>query len=173
MADVTFNTDAGVIVARELMIADLNTGSASTPTWSPVGKRVEDSSAEYDWAEETKNDILGQTYITLKKPTITQSFEPVELDSDDAAVVAIWNKAIKDHDYAALASMDMLIVHFYAGTAATPFAERYSACAVRPTGLGGEGGGSVNMPFDVTYGGVRTTGTATKDSTTGAITFTA
>ncbi len=173
MADITFNTQSGVTVSRELLIAYLNTGTASTPVWSPVGKRVEDSSMEMDWSEETKNDILGSTYTTLKKPTITQTFEPGELDGVDVAQVKIWNLAVKDQDYAALAAMDMLIVHFYAGTAETPFAERYSGCTVRPTSLGGEGGGTVGMPVDVTYGGTRTTGTAAKDSTTGAITFTA
>lgn len=172
MADLTFNTAAGVTVARELLIAYLNTGTTAQPVWSPVGKRVADSSMEMDWSEETTNDILGQTYTTLKKPTITQTFEPGELDSDDAAQVLIWNLAVKDHDYAALSNQDMLIVHFYAGTAASPFAERYSSCTVRPSGLGGEGGGSVGMPVDVTYGGTRVTGTASKDSTTGAISFT-
>lgn len=172
MADLTFNTTPGATIARELLIAYLNTGTTSTPVWSPVGKRVEDSSTDIDWGEETKNDILGATYAPLKKPTITQTFEPGELDAGDAAAVKIWNTAIKDQDYAALANMDMLIVHFYAGTASAPFAERYTACSIRPTGLGGEGGGTVNMPFDVTYGGTRTTGTAAKDSTTGAITFT-
>lgn len=172
MADLTFNTDSGVTVKRELLIAYLNTGTSGSPTWSAVGKRVEDSSMELDWGEETKQDILGQTYTTLKKPTITQTFDPVELDAGDAAAVAIWNKAFKDQNYTALAAMDMLIVHFYAGTSSTPFAERYSACAVRPTGLGGEGGGTVNMPFDVTYGGTRTTGTASVTSG-GVVSFTA
>ena len=170
MADITFNTTAGNTVARELMIAYLNTGTSENPVWSTVGKRVEDSSMEIDWSEETKNDILGHTYTNLKKPTITQTFEPGELDSDDTAQVYIWNKAVKDQNYAALANMDMLIVHFYAGTSGTPFAERYSACTVRPTGLGGEGGGSVGMPIDVTYGGTRTLGTASKSGST--VTFT-
>ena len=62
--------------------------------------------------------------------------------------------------------MDMLIVHTYAG-----FAERYESCMVEVTGLGGEGGGSVGMPINVTYGGKRTIGTATK-GTSGAIEFT-
>ena len=66
----------------------------------------------------------------------------------------------------ALAAMDMLIVHTYAG-----FAERYESCMVEVTGLGGEGGGSVGMPINVTYGGTRTKGTATK-GTSGAIEFT-
>lgn len=42
---------------------------------------------------------------------------------------------------------------------------------VEVTGLGGEGGGSVGMPINVTYGGTRTKGTATK-GTSGAIEFT-
>ena len=46
MADLTFNTTAGETVARELMIAYLNTGESGTPVWSPIGKRVEDSSEE-------------------------------------------------------------------------------------------------------------------------------
>lgn len=173
MADLTFNTTAGQTIKRELMIAYLNTGTKSSPTWSAVGKRVEDSSAELDWGEETKQDILGQSYTTMKKPVITQSFDPCELDAGDEALVKLWNTAIKDQDYNALCAMDMLIVHFYAGTAATPFAERYESCSVRPTGLGGAGGGTMGMPFEVTYGGERSTGTAAKDSSTGAITFTA
>lgn len=173
MADLTFNTPDGEVVKREFLIAYLNTGTTATPVWSAIGKRVEDSSMELDWGEESKQDILGSTYTTLKKPVITQTFDPCELDGADVAQELIWNKAVKDQDYSALAAMDMLIVHFYAGTASTPFAERYSACAVRPTSLGGEGGGSVGMPLDITYGGTRTVGTASKNASTGVVTFSA
>lgn len=172
MADLTFNTTPGVTVARELLIAYLNTGTTSTPVWSPLGKRVEDSSTEFDWDAETKRDILGATYGTLKKPVITQSFEPCELDGDDAAQVKLWNLAIKDQDAQALAAQDVLIVHFYAGTASTPFAERFPTSMVEITGLGGEGGGTVGMPINITYGGTRSTGTASK-AQDGTITFTA
>ena len=143
----------------------------STPEWAAIGKRVEDSSEEMDWSEETKKDIFGDTYTTLKKPTITQSFEPCELDAGDEAQQLIWNLAVKEQDAQALANMDMLIVHFYAGTAATAaFAERYTSCAIKPSSLGGEGGGSIGMPIDVTYGGARTTGTASLAD--GEVTFT-
>ena len=76
MEDLTFNTTPGATVARELLICYLNTGEADSPVWSPVGKRVEDSSMELDWATETKVDIFGDTYTTGKKATKTQSFEP-------------------------------------------------------------------------------------------------
>ena len=161
MADLEFNTTPGQTVGREMLIAYLNTGESGTPTWSPIGKRVEDSSIEFDWQTETKVDIFGDTYTTGKKATKTQTFDPCELDGADEAQQKIGNLAIKENNVNALLNQDMLIVHLYAGTANTAvFAERYSACSVLPTGLGGEGGGSIGMPIEVTYGGTRTTGTA-------------
>lgn len=172
MADYTFNTTPGQTVGRELLIAYLNTGTNSSPTWSPIGKRVEDSSAEYDWSDETKQDILGSSWGTMKKPIITQTFDPCELDAGDDAQKKIWDLAVVKQDAQALANMDMLIVHLYAGTANTAvFAERYESCMVKPSSLGGEGGGNIGMPIDVTYGGKRTIGTAAISN--GTVTFTA
>ena len=172
MADLTFNTPSGQTIARELLIAYLNTGTVSAPVWSPLGKRVEESSTELDWESEISRDILGATYGTLKKPKITQSFEPGDLDGGDEAQLKIWNLAVNEQNPQALAALDMLIVHFYAGDSSAPFAERYASCMVEVTGFGGEGGGNLGMPMTVTFGGTRTVGTATKDASTGAITFT-
>ena len=172
MSELTFNTPSGQTIARELLIAYLNTGTAAIPVWSPLGKRVEESSTDWDWESDTVRDILGATYGTLKKPKITQTFEPCDLDGADAAQLKLWNLAVKDQDAQALANLDMLLVHFYAGESATPFAERFPSSMVEVTGLGGEGGGNLGMPITVTFGGTRTTGTASKDASTGAITYT-
>lgn len=170
MADLTFNTAAGAVVDRSLLILYLNTGTATAPVWSAIGKRVEDSSLEYDWGDESKTDIFGNTYTTMKKPVITQTFDPCELDSGDVAQVKIWNMSVKDQDVAAMTNNDLLVVHAYAGTANTAvFAERYSSCMVKPSGLGGSA--NVGMPIDVTYGGTRTQGTAAVAD--GVVTFTA
>lgn len=172
MADLEFNTAPGQTVDRELLIAYLNTGTTSAPVWSPLGSRVTDSSMEYDWQEESKKDILGTTRSTMKKPIITQTFDPCDLDAGDAAVLKVWNLAVKEQNVAALTNQDMLIVHLYAGTKDTAaFAERYSSCMVKPSSLGGEGGGFVGMPMDITYGGARTVGTAAVSA--GTVTFTA
>ena len=172
MADLEFNTASGQTVDREMLIAYLNTGTTSAPVWSPLGSRVTDSSMEYDWQEESNKDILGTTRSTMKKPIITQTFDPCDLDAGDAAVLKIWNLAVKEQNVAALTNQDMLIVHLYAGTKDTAaFAERYSACMVKPSSLGGEGGGFVGMPMDITYGGARTVGTAAVSA--GTVTFTA
>ena len=172
MADMTFNTVAGQPVDRELLILFVNTGTDSAAVWSPLGTRVTDSSMEYDWQEDSSKDILGTTRTTMKKPIITQTFDPCDLDAGDAAVLKIWNLAVKEQNVAALTNQDMLIVHLYAGTKDTAaFAERYSACMVKPSSLGGEGGGFVGMPMDITYGGARTVGTAAVNA--GTVTFTA
>lgn len=168
MADTTFSTESGQTIAREKLIAYLNTGTNSAPVWSAIGKRVEESSAEYDWNRESSQDILGNAYSTMKKPVITQTFDPLPLEAGDAALEKLWNLAIKDQDAQSLAAQDMLIVHLYAG--ATAFAERYSACAIQISSLGGAGGGSIEMPIEVTYGGTRTVGTATASN--GTVTFT-
>lgn len=172
MPDNIFNTTAGQTIDRELLIAYLNTGTSVSPEWSAFGTRVADSSMEYDWQESSEKDILGTTRTTMKKPIVTQTFDPCYLDSGDKALTKIWELAVKKQDAAALANQDVLIVHHYAGTAKTAvFAERYEGAMVKPSSLGGEGGGFVGMPIDVTYGGTRTTGTASV--TAGVLTFTA
>ena len=173
MADITFNTQSGQTIKRELLVAYLNTSATSTPVWSPLGKRVTDSEESFDWSEDSSQDILGNNWSTMKKPVITQDFDPYDLDGGDVAALKIWNMAVKDQDYTKLAAQDMLIVHLYAGTADTAmFAERYEACSIRPSSLGGEGGGNLGMSISVTYGGKRTTGTASVSSA-GVVTFSA
>lgn len=172
MADLTFNTPEGQTIDRELLIAYLNTGTATEPVWSAIGKRVEDSSEEMDWSQESNQDILGNTFTTMKKPVISQTFDPIPLDAGDPAAVKLWNLSVKDHDAQALANQDMLIGHFYANSGVSEnFAERYSASAIAVTSIGGEGGGTLNIATDITYGGTRTLGTISKVGS--AVTFTA
>ena len=165
---------AGRAIERKLLIAYLNVGTTATPIWAVLGKRVEDSSQEYDWQTDSKKDILGHTFNSMKKPIVTQSFEPCQLDSGESALTKIWEIAVRDQDAQALAAQDMLIVHAYANDGETEpkyFAERYAECMIEVSSLGGEGGGDLGMPLKVTYGGERTVGGAT--ITDGVPTFTA
>lgn len=168
MADATFNTTGGQTIERKLLMLFLNTGTSADPIWSIIGKRVEDSSVEFDWSKDSKQDILGNVNTTMNKPIITQSFDPVNLDSAEAAYVKLWNLAVHDQDVSALANLDMLMVHAYVGSENAFFAERYDGCAVEIKSLGGAA--TVDMPFDVTFGGKRTTGTAAIAN--GTVTFT-
>lgn len=167
-----FSANPGETIARELLIAYLNTGTTADPVWSPIGRTTTDSSMEFDYGEESNQDILGQVRTVMKKPTITQSFDPWNLTGGDAAQEKIYNLAIVDQNVQALANQDMLIAHFYAESGAAKFAVRYSSCMVKPSSLGGEGGGNIGMPIDVTYGGERTLGNVSKDED-GVVSFTA
>ena len=167
-----FKTPAGQTVDRKLYLVCGNFGTAEAPRWGRLGKRVEDSSAELDWSEETKQDILGDTYTTMKTPTISQTFDPCELDSGDEYQQKVWQLAVVDQDAPALCNQDLLRIHLYAqDEQGRAFAERYPSSMVKPTGLGGEGGGTLTMPIDVTFGGIREVGTASV-AADGTITFT-
>lgn len=168
--DLTFNTTAGQTIARHLMVAYLNVGANETPEWAAFGKRVSDSDMEMDWGQDTVQDILGDTFTTMKKPTKTQTFDPIPLDAGDKAAQKLWNLAVREENAQALSNMDMLIAHFYVGQEKQNFAERYSGSAIAVTRYGGEGGGNLTFGTEVTYGGTRTVGTVAKDGA--KVTFT-
>lgn len=171
--ETVFNTVENQTIGRHLMVACLNTGTPTEPVWSPVGSRVSSSNAEYDWQKESVVDILNNVWTSMKTPIVTQAFDAWPLTKGDSAAVKIWNTGIWKQDAAALCSMDMLIIHKYAGIADTAMgAERYTACAVEPTSFGGDGGGSLKMTANVTYGGERTVGTVAIDKD-GTITYNA
>lgn len=158
--NMNFNIVSGQTASRETLIACLNVDEASSPKWVPVGIRVYSSQADYDWQRETNQDIIGNAYSAMKKPIVTQAFDPWELSGGDEAQLMIWNDGVRRQDAQAMSNKDMLIIHKYAGTANTAvFAERYESCAIEITSLGGDGGGNLAMPINVTYGGTRTTGT--------------
>ena len=122
-------------------------------------------------------DDNGLTLVSNLIPHYALRVTPEELQMLAKQMTASMNltlngKQLTAEDAQALAAQDMLIVHFDAGESATPFAERYLSCMIEVTGLGGEGGGNVGMPISVTYGGTRTTGTASHNAETGAVTFT-
>lgn len=166
-----FNTPPGQTVGRKLYLCCGNYGTPDTPKWGRLGKRVEESSAEMEYSEETKQDILGDTHSTMKTPIITQSFDPCELDSEDEYQQYLWNLAVVDQDAPALCNQDLLRIHLYAvDDDGNCFAERYPSSMVKPTGLGGAGGGSLTMPIDVTFGGKREVGSASI-ADDGTITF--
>lgn len=164
--DLTFTTPSGQTIDRGLMVAYLNTGETSTPTWYPIGKRVESADREYDWSQESLQDILGNTWTTMKKPIMTDSYDPIPLDAGDAAAVKLWNLGVKDQNAQALTNQDMLIAHYYT---TGNWAERYSGCAVAVTRIGGDGGGNLEISTEITYGGERTLGTV--KNTAGTVTF--
>lgn len=166
MATPVFNTKPGQTIDREQLIVYINVDEYESPDWAPLGRRVENSSMEIDWDKNTIKDVLGNTYTTMKKATITQGFDDLPLDAGDKASTYIWGLAIYEQNAQALANQDVLVVHQYISVnneVVGSFAERYDSSAVSVTGLGGDGGGPLTMPIEVDFGGARTLGSAKKD----------
>lgn len=170
MAKLTFNLGEKQPAKTNALLTLLNVGTTETPDWAPLGIRVTSSSTEFDWQKEEVKDIIGNTYANIKSPIITQSFDAWTINGGDRAQEHLWNLGIKDQDTSALQAQDVLRVHFYAGSADAPFAERYTASTILINSHGGEGGGNLAMPITITYGGERTTGTAKSEN--GVVTFT-
>lgn len=63
-----FTAPDGQAIERKLFLCCGNSGTYASPTWGKVGRRVEDSSAEMDWQEESKKGIYGDTFSTMKTP---------------------------------------------------------------------------------------------------------
>lgn len=169
MAEMTYSW-IGKNVERKMLILYLNmeSGREGPERWKPVGIGTPDSSMEYDWGEESKTDIFGNTYTTLKTPVVSQSFDPWPLGIEDDAQKLIWANAIAEQDVSAVANYDLLVVHTYVtNDDGNAFAERYKKSMVKPSRLGGSS--VVDMALDVTFGGERYIGNAVIEGET--ITF--
>lgn len=171
--ELEFNVPSGETVDRHKMIAYGNSGTYSSPKWGPIGLRVTSADLEYDWQKEDSKDILGNTFSIMKSPILTEAFDEWPLSGGDEVQKMIVNTAVVQQDARKLANMDMMIAHYYltdGDTVAASFAERYPASAVEVTSLGGEGGSSLIMSSNVTFGGTREVGTVS--NVDGEVTFT-
>lgn len=172
-ATYTIKGNTGEAASRDLMITYLNTGTSAAPVLSAMGRTVEDSSIEYDYSQETKTDILGETHTTAKKPTLTQTFSGNNLLAGDAVLNHILDMNVVRRNIAEALNQDVIIAHLYlTNSEDKPFAERWKSSSVLLTTNGGAGGDMLASDIEVTYGGERETGTISKGSD-GTITFTA
>lgn len=168
----TIKGEAGEAAARDLMVTYISTGTSSAPVWHAMGRTVEDSSIEYDYSQETKIDILGETHVTAKTPTLTQTFSGNNILAGDDVLNHILDMTIVRRSISEALNQDVLIAHLYlTDSNGKPFAERWKASSVLLTTSGGAGGDRLASDIEVTYGGERETGTISKGDD-GAIIFT-
>ena len=150
----------GQTVDRKQYLVYGNSATYDSPKWNVIGKRVEDSSSEEDWSEESITDVLGDTYTSMKPPVTSQSFDPCPIDPEDEYQEKLLQLYVVERNAQALVSQDLLRVHAYLTdeSGRYAFAERFPSSMVKPSGIGGEGGGDLTMPVDITFGGTRETG---------------
>ena len=150
-------------------------GTASTPVWDLVGYKLEsgDMSIEYE-TDETKKDILGNTFVELAGPKRSFDLSDWNIVQGSAIQVDCMN-ALRYEANGGMAYLesggDFCLVHHYAGTAGTAMlAERWKGCSMKPGRLGGDGGANLTTDITITMGGDKEIGTASISS--GTMTFT-
>ena len=163
-------SDAGKTIARKMYVVAYK---GTEGKLVGIGKRVEDSSAEYDHNTSTLKDILGGVYGTMETPVITQTFDEFPLDPGDEFQAKILQLHVIEQDVQALSNMELYRIHLHlTDESGNAFCERYPSCMVEPTGYGGAGGGNLTQPITVTFGGDRETGHVTVSPEDGSMTYT-
>ena len=151
------------------------TGTASTPSWDLVGYKLESADMNIDYeTDETKKDILGNTFVELAGPKRTFDLSAWNIVQGSAIQVDVMN-ALRYENQGGVAFLesggDFCLVHHYAGTSGSAMlAERWKGCSIKPGRLGGDGGGNLTTDITVVMGGDKEIGTAAIAS--GVMTFT-
>lgn len=150
-------------------------GTLSTPVWDLVGYKLESADMGIDYeTDETKKDILGNTFVELAGPNRSFDLSGWNIVKGSAIQVDVMN-ALRYETVGGMAYLesggDFCVVHHYAGTATSAMlAERWKACSIKPGRLGGDGGANLTTDITITMGGDKEIGTAAIAS--GVMTFT-
>lgn len=137
-----------------------STGTSSTQKREILGKRVEDSSVEFNADIATVTDILGITYTDVNKTEPVQSFDPFNIigGSDLASYLteaALSNDITKYNNV-----FTIYIIAAFSGSSSAYFAVKHTGCSIIPTSIGGDA--YVGMPIEVHYSNNITKGTVDK-----------
>jgi hypothetical protein len=156
--------------ARKLLLfavdvsAQTGAWDASAAEWEVQGYKTEDSSLEFNPDVTTVTDILGDTYSTLNKFEISETFEPntfaVLPGVKDGKLNA---KLLDDFRYQRLEQFSLykiMIVYGFLGSAGSYEADVWTQSTIYPNSMGGAG--QTNFPFTATLGGEITHGTVDK-----------
>ena len=175
--NMTTTGDAAKREAFSLWYNDRASGSGtlSSPVWELVGYKLESSDMGIDYeTDETKKDILGNTFVNLSGANRSFDLSTWNIIQGSKLQVDAMNalRYEKEGGMAYLESGgDFCLVHHYAGTSGSAMlAERYKACSIKPTRLGGDGGANLTTDITVVLGGTKEIGTAAIAA--GVMTFT-
>ena len=151
-------------------------GTLSTPSWELIGYKLESSDMGIDYeTDETKKDILGNTFVNLSGAKRSFDLSTWNIVQGSQLQLDMVN-ALRYENQGGMAYLesggDFCIVHHYVGTAGSAMlAERWKACSMKPTRLGGDGGANLTTDITITLGGDKEIGTAAISSA-GVLTFT-
>lgn len=149
-------------------------GTIAAPVWELVGYKLTAGDVGIDYTtDETQKDILGNTFATLAGANRSIDLSDWDVIKGSHLQVDIMNALRYEKTGMAYLESggDFCIVHHYAGTADTAMlAERWTGCSIKPSRLGGDGGGNLTQDATITFAGDKMIGTAAIAS--GVLTFT-
>lgn len=125
-----------------------------------LGKRVEESSIEFNNETETTKDILGINYTDVNKTEPSQTFEPFNIIGGSDLAEYLTDAALRNNIQAYNNTFNVYIITSFIGSSGAYFAVKHTGCSIIPTSIGGDA--YVQMPIEVHYSNNITAGTVDK-----------
>jgi len=159
------------VAPRQAYVVAADISGAGT-NYKIVGRRVADSSLDFNTGEETDTDILGITDTDITGMEESQEFE-FPITSEDYDLYA-WAKDIYfRRAWAEFKGVRGLQIHAYEGNTGAYSALEFDSCTFVLQSLGGAGeGGRLNVSFILRFGGETRIGTVNTARLGETITFT-
>ena len=160
----SFNLATNRRAERKLLITCVEwnelVGTTPTQVREIVGKRITESSIEYNPDIVTENDILGNTYTDVNKTQPEQSLDPFTIIGG-SKLAELLNDIRKRNALAELNQFTVYVITAFVGNSSTGYdAEKHVDCTITYDSFGGED--NVDFPITIHLSNNITTGTVNK-----------
>ena len=160
----SFNLPANRRAERKLLITCVEwtelVGTTPTQVREIVGKRIPDSSINYNPDIQTENDILGNTYTDVNKTQPEQSLEPFNIIGG-SRLAELLNDIRRRNAITELNQFTVYVITAFVGNSTNGYdAEKHEECTITYDSIGGED--NVEFPITIHYSNKITTGTVNK-----------
>lgn len=125
-----------------------------------LGKRVEDSSIEFNPDIATSTDILGITYTDVNKTEPQQTFDPFNIIGGSKLASYLVDAALSNDITKYNNNFTVYVISAFIGASEAYKTVKHTGCSIIPTSLGGDAW--VQMPIEVHYSNNITKGTVDK-----------
>lgn len=144
-------------IARKYLAHFINAAKSGAAVYERLGKDLEEYVAEFNAEVEKKKNILGETSVMLSSYEKQGSVEPWYAESGSALFTRL--QGIIDNDYVLddVAS-DVVEVKLWETPKGTAYPAVKETVCIEVTSYGGDSTG-YQIPFNVHYTGIKTTGT--------------
>lgn len=125
-----------------------------------LGKRVEDSSIEFNADTTTATDILGITYTDVNKTEPQQSFDPFNVIGGSKLASYLVDAALSNDISKYNNVFNVYVITAFIGNSSAYSTVKHTGCSIIPTSIGGDAW--VKLPIEVHYSNNITKGTVNK-----------